>query len=65
VLLADPAPRVSVCAVNDAPSHQRSPDPVSAHLATVGGNIIENAGSPNALGYGVTCRRTGPNNPEG
>ena len=31
-----------------------SPDPVSAHLATVAGNIIENAGGPHALKYGVT-----------
>jgi glycolate oxidase len=31
-----------------------SPDPVSAHLCTVGGNIIENAGGPHALKYGVT-----------
>ncbi|HTQ18140.1 FAD-binding oxidoreductase [Mycobacterium sp.] len=31
-----------------------SPDPVSAQLATVGGNIIENAGGPHALKYGVT-----------
>nr|WP_231996375.1 FAD-linked oxidase C-terminal domain-containing protein [Mycobacterium scrofulaceum] len=31
-----------------------SPDPVSAHLASVGGNIIENAGGPHALKYGVT-----------
>lgn len=31
-----------------------SPDPVSADLATVGGNIIENAGGPHALKYGVT-----------
>ncbi|BBX82636.1 FAD-binding oxidoreductase [Mycolicibacterium aubagnense] len=31
-----------------------SPDPVSAHLATVGGNIVENAGGPHALKYGVT-----------
>jgi glycolate oxidase len=31
-----------------------SPDPVSAHLATVGGNIIESAGGPHALKYGVT-----------
>jgi glycolate oxidase len=31
-----------------------SPDPVSANLATVGGNIIENAGGPHALKYGVT-----------
>jgi glycolate oxidase len=31
-----------------------SPDPVSAHLATVGGNIIQNAGGPHALKYGVT-----------
>jgi glycolate oxidase len=31
-----------------------SPDPVSAHLATVGGSIIENAGGPHALKYGVT-----------
>jgi glycolate oxidase len=31
-----------------------SPDPVSAHLATVGGNIIENSGGPHALKYGVT-----------
>ncbi|MBW0012163.1 MAG: FAD-binding protein [Mycobacterium sp.] len=31
-----------------------SPDPVSAHLATIGGNIIENAGAPHALKYGVT-----------
>src|ERR1700757_4779741 len=30
-----------------------SPDPASAHLATVGGNIIENAGGPHALKYGV------------
>ena len=27
---------------------------MSAHLATVGGNIIENAGGPHALKYGVT-----------
>ncbi|HEY3994418.1 MAG TPA: FAD-binding oxidoreductase, partial [Mycobacterium sp.] len=31
-----------------------SPDPVSAPLCTVGGNIIENAGGPHALKYGVT-----------
>ncbi|MCV7160632.1 FAD-binding protein [Mycolicibacterium brisbanense] len=31
-----------------------SPDPVSAHLASIGGNIIENAGGPHALKYGVT-----------
>jgi len=31
-----------------------SPDPVSAHLCTVGGNVIENAGGPHALKYGVT-----------
>jgi len=31
-----------------------SPDPVSSHFATVGGNIIENAGGPHALKYGVT-----------
>jgi glycolate oxidase len=31
-----------------------SPDPVSARIATVGGNIIENAGGPNALKHGVT-----------
>lgn len=31
-----------------------SPDPVSAQLATVGGNIVENAGGPHALKYGVT-----------
>lgn len=31
-----------------------SPDPVSAPLSTVGGNIIENAGGPHALKYGVT-----------
>lgn len=31
-----------------------SPDPVSAQLATVGGNLIENAGGPHALKYGVT-----------
>ncbi|HUH67936.1 MAG TPA: FAD-linked oxidase C-terminal domain-containing protein [Mycobacterium sp.] len=31
-----------------------SPDPVSAHLATVGGNIVENSGGPHALKYGVT-----------
>ena len=31
-----------------------SPDPVSARIATVGGNIIENAGGPNALRIGVT-----------
>lgn len=31
-----------------------SPDPVSAHLATIGGNIVENAGGPHALKYGVT-----------
>jgi glycolate oxidase len=31
-----------------------SPDPVSAHLATVAGNVIENAGGPHALKYGVT-----------
>lgn len=31
-----------------------SPDPVSAPLSTIGGNIIENAGGPHALKYGVT-----------
>jgi len=31
-----------------------SPDPVSAHLATIGGNIVENAGGPHALKYGVS-----------
>ncbi len=31
-----------------------SPDPVSAPLSTVAGNIIENAGGPHALKYGVT-----------
>src|SRR5246127_13797 len=31
-----------------------SPDPGSAHIATVGGNIIKNAGGPHALKYGVT-----------
>ena len=31
-----------------------SPDPVSARMATVGGNVIENAGGPHALKYGVT-----------
>lgn len=31
-----------------------SPDPVSAPLSTVGGNIVENAGGPHALKYGVT-----------
>ena len=31
-----------------------SPDPVSARVATIGGNIIENAGGPHALKYGVT-----------
>ncbi|OYN75405.1 hypothetical protein CG716_25500 [Mycolicibacterium sphagni] len=30
-----------------------SPDPVSAHLAAIGGNIVENAGGPNALKYGA------------
>src|SRR5947209_12021145 len=31
-----------------------SPDPVSQPLSTIGGNIIENAGGPHALKYGVT-----------
>ena len=31
-----------------------SPDPVSAHMATIGGSIIENTGGPHALKYGVT-----------
>ncbi len=31
-----------------------SPDPVSNAIATIGGNIIENAGGPHALKYGVT-----------
>ena len=31
-----------------------SPDPVSTHIATIGGNVIENAGGPHALKYGVT-----------
>ena len=31
-----------------------SPDPVSQSLSTIGGNIIENAGGPHALKYGVT-----------
>ena len=31
-----------------------SPDPASAALATIGGNIAENAGGPHCLKYGVT-----------
>lgn len=31
-----------------------SPDPASAPLATIGGNIAENAGGPRCLKYGVT-----------
>jgi glycolate oxidase len=31
-----------------------SHDPVSNAIATIGGNIIENAGGPHALKYGVT-----------
>ncbi len=35
-----------------------SPDPVSAPLCTIAGNIIENAGGPHALKYGVTFNHT-------
>ena len=31
-----------------------SPDPASAAISTIGGNIIENAGGPGCLKYGVT-----------
>jgi glycolate oxidase len=31
-----------------------SPDPASAAMSTIGGNIIENAGGPGCLKYGVT-----------
>lgn len=30
------------------------PDPASYNVSTIGGNISENAGGPNCLGYGVT-----------
>lgn len=32
-----------------------SPDPASAQISTVGGNIVENAGGPHALKYGNTA----------
>ena len=64
VIDVDPAARtarVQPGVINDVLQQQLaphglcfSPDPVSAPLCTVGGNIIENAGGPHALKYGVT-----------
>ena len=53
--VSNPASSTPTCRRHCAPHGLCfSPDPVSAHLATVAGNIIENAGGPHALKYGVT-----------
>ncbi len=64
VLSIDPARRLAVVepgVLNGALQQQLaplglcfSPDPASAPISTIGGNIAENAGGPHCLKYGVT-----------
>ena len=50
-------PSVLTAKINDeAEKHglMYAPDPSSAHVATIGGNLAENSGGPRGLKYGVT-----------
>jgi len=56
-LIATVSPGVITSHINDAANEfglMYPPDPSSAHVSTIGGNLAENAGGPRGLKYGVT-----------
>lgn len=56
-LVAVVSPGVITSTINDKAGEfglMYPPDPSSAHVATIGGNLAENAGGPRGLKYGVT-----------
>lgn len=56
-LIAVVSPGVITAKINDKASEfglMYPPDPSSAHVSTIGGNLAENAGGPRGLKYGVT-----------
>ncbi|PPA70827.1 FAD-binding oxidoreductase [Jeotgalibacillus proteolyticus] len=56
-LVATVSPGVITSTINDAAQQfglMYPPDPSSAHVSTIGGNLAENAGGPRGLKYGVT-----------
>ncbi|QHT47716.1 FAD-binding protein [Bacillus sp. SB49] len=56
-LTVDVTPSVKTVDINaEAAEHglMYAPDPSSAHVATIGGNLAENSGGPRGLKYGVT-----------
>lgn len=56
-LIATVSPGVITANINDAANKfglMYPPDPSSAHVSTIGGNLAENAGGPRGLKYGVT-----------
>lgn len=56
-LIAIVSPGVITADINNAANEfglMYPPDPSSAHVSTIGGNLAENAGGPRGLKYGVT-----------
>lgn len=56
-LVATVSPGVITAKINEAAEEfglMYPPDPSSMHVATIGGNLAENAGGPRGLKYGVT-----------
>lgn len=56
-LIAVVSPGVITSTINDKAGEyglMYPPDPSSAHVSTIGGNLAENAGGPRGLKYGVT-----------
>ncbi len=56
-MVAIVSPGVLTAAINEKASEygfMYPPDPSSAHVSTIGGNLAENAGGPRGLKYGVT-----------
>jgi glycolate oxidase len=56
-LTAVVSPGIITSKIKEAVDHQGyfyPPDPSSAHVSTIGGNVAENSGGPRGLKYGVT-----------
>ncbi len=56
-MVATVSPGVITADINDAAMKEGlmyPPDPSSAHVSTIGGNLAENSGGPRGLKYGVT-----------
>lgn len=56
-MVATVSPGVITAHINDAAMKEGliyPPDPSSAHVSTIGGNLAENSGGPRGLKYGVT-----------